>query len=68
MKWSGLPFLNALRDRDATRQDADDDHADMGTAFGLDASFGPVEAAPALGATDAEAQPWEARLIRRSGL
>jgi hypothetical protein len=68
MKWSsGLAFLSALRGRETTL-DGDDDHADMGTAFGLDASFGPVDAEPAAGAGEVQAQPWEARLIRRSGL
>jgi hypothetical protein len=47
------------------------DRADMGTAFGLDASFpAPSESPEADPATpaDAASKPWEHRLTRRSGL
>ena len=68
MKWSaGLAFLRARQARDAACDPADDG-GDMGTAFGLDASFGPVDEAAATDAAPPEPQPWEARLIRRSGL
>jgi hypothetical protein len=43
----------------------------MGTAFGLDASFGPAgdEPTPAgNGASCASSLPWEHRLTRRSSL
>jgi hypothetical protein len=43
----------------------------MGTAFGLDASFGtPTLPETALDApsSSATAAPWESRLVRRSGL
>ena len=47
------------------------DHADMGTAFGLDASFGPADdhppMAPGAGPVPISL-PWEHRLTRRSGL
>ncbi|MEP7295041.1 MAG: hypothetical protein ABI702_02560 [Burkholderiales bacterium] len=59
--WRGLPAMDA----------ADTDRADMGTAFGLDASFDRF-AAPASPPDVAEppgaAPAWEKRLIRRSGL
>ncbi len=48
------------------------DRADMGTAFGLDASFPAhseaLEADAATPAADAAPKPWEHRLTRRSGL
>ena len=48
------------------------DYADLGTAFGLDASVAPAAAASVAPASPAEtaqpAPPWEHRLTRRSGL
>ena len=46
------------------------DPAEMGTAFGLDASFGPAEPEPAPrpDAPAAAPVPWEHRLTRRSCL
>ena len=69
MSWStSLSWLAALRPHAPAIDDADP--ADMGTAFGLDASFdaigpdAPCEAPAASGA----ALPWEHRLTRRTGL
>lgn len=49
------------------------DYADLGTAFGLDASVASGMAAQpaadrAAGATAAPVMPWEHRLTRRTGL
>lgn len=46
------------------------DYADMGTAFGLDATFAAGAAAPAHpdSAAACLAPPWEYRLTRRTGL
>ena len=48
------------------------DYADLGTAFGLDASVASATAASATsepaGPTAPAATPWEHRLTRRSGL
>ena len=71
MDWSaGISWLTALGAR--RRSDAaDTDCADMGTAFGLDASFGtPTMPETALDAapTSSSTTPWESRLVRRSGL
>lgn len=68
---TGLSWLAALKARRARRRCAEPDRADMGTAFGLDASFDPGEGdAPAsrtaMPATPAP--PWEYRLTRRSSL
>ena len=71
MNWSErFAWLAALRRQHASHA-ADTDRADMGTAFGLDASFDrfatptlPPDAADVPAATT----PWENRLIRRSGL
>ena len=76
MDWSsGLAWWSALRSRRAARSQAAD-RADMGTAFGLDASFGPAdEDARAPGPSPARSTPqptarhaWEHRLVRRTGL
>ena len=58
--WRGLPVMDA----------ADTDCADMGTAFGLDASLGtPTMPETALDASaPTSVTPWESRLVRRSGL
>jgi hypothetical protein len=71
MDWSsGLSWLAALASRRTTRCEVPD-RADMGTAFGLDASMvgtqetGP-EALPGLARTPL--QTWERRVVRRSGL
>lgn len=74
MNWSErFAWLVALRlQREQQRDEADRaDPAEMGTAFGLDASFDQGTAPPPnWGHTlppGAEI-PWESRLIRRSGL
>ena len=73
MDWSArFSWLAALRAPPELRFD-ETDRADMGTAFGLDASMEPDTSAavpPPSGASapaDA-ATAWESRLIRRSGL
>ncbi len=72
MNWAnGLSWLSALKPGRAERPSDELDHADMGTAFGLDASFGPVDDQPlmALGAGPVPSSlPWEHRLTRRSSL
>ena len=72
MNWAnGLAWVSALKAKRAERRSSESDHADMGTAFGLDASFGPVDEPPpmALGAlAEPSSLPWEHRLTRRSGL
>ena len=73
MNWSsGLSWWSALTRATPDEQRAGaDDPADMGTAFGLDASFGPIGDPPPLvrGALPAPSSlPWEHRLTRRSGL
>lgn len=72
MNWSNpISWLWALMARRAALRPDEVDRADMGTAFGLDASFGPADEEWAL-ADDASAgmaaQPWEHRLTRRVGL
>jgi hypothetical protein len=73
MNWStGLSWLAALKAPAENRGAGEADCADMGTAFGLDASFGPAGDEPAMmgrdGALSASSLPWEYRLTRRSGL
>ena len=70
MNWANsLSWLSALKARRAERRSCEPDHADMGTAFGLDASFGPADAAPPRGPLPPQAPPpWEHRLTRRSSL
>lgn len=72
MNWSsGLSWLAALKAPSAERTRDEADCADMGTAFGLDASFGPVADAPGEAGREAPAgssRPWEYRLTRRSSL
>ena len=72
MNWStGLSWLAALKAHPAASPADEADCADMGTAFGLDASFGPVGDEPprAGDATSATSSlPWEYRLTRRCGL
>ncbi len=72
MNWStGLSWLAGLKAAPAEQRSDEPDPADMGTAFGLDASFGPVGDAPlpgfGRGASEAP-PPWEHRLTRRSSL
>ena len=72
MNWAkGFSWWPAWRARRAERCVAEHDHGDMGTAFGLDASFGPIDAQPP-SARDAlpapGSLPWEHRLTRRSSL
>ena len=71
MKWSdGLSWWAALKKRHAPIA-RDTDCADMGTAFGLDASFGtpsvPDPSAHA-GPATRPATPWTNRVDRRNGL
>jgi hypothetical protein len=70
MSWStGLSWLAALRPPAHSATDGADP-ADMGTAFGLDASFDAVgrgEPSPPP-ATAESPVPWEHRLTRRTGL
>ena len=69
MNWSQrFSWLAALRGQRAPRS-AETDRGDMGTAFGLDASFDPPATLPP-GHTlpPAALSPLESRLIRRSGL
>jgi hypothetical protein len=72
MDWStGLTsWLEALKARRDARV-VHTDRADMGTAFGLDASMlaadDPQREALVIPA-EASPQPWEHRIIRRSGL
>jgi hypothetical protein len=73
MNWStGLSWLAALKLPAADRRADEADCADMGTAFGLDASFGPAGDEPAMmgrdGMSSPSSLPWEYRLTRRSGL
>jgi len=71
MDWSArFAWLLALRaQREA--ESAEADPADMGTAFGLDASFDALTpSTPSWAHTlpPGTEIPWESRLIRRSGL
>jgi hypothetical protein len=72
MNWAnGVAWLSAWRDRQGDSRSSEPDRADMGTAFGLDASFGPVDEPPpmARGAVaEPSSLPWEHRLTRRSSL
>ena len=72
MNWAnGLSWWSALNARRDERRSGEPDCADMGTAFGLDASFGPVDEPPPMlrGALPAPSSlPWEHRLTRRSNL
>ena len=71
MDWSArFAWLLALRAQREAEADAVDP-AEMGTAFGLDASFdAPARSTPSWGHTLPAGSeiPWESRLIRRSGL
>ena len=72
MNWStGLSWLAALKPPAEDRASGED-CADMGTAFGLDASFGPAGDGPTMmgrdGASLPCSLPWEYRLTRRQGL
>lgn len=73
MDWSArFSWLAALRARPELRFD-ETDRADMGTAFGLDASMEPeapaaVPSPSATSATPDATTAWQSRLIRRSGL
>ena len=72
MNWSsGLSWLTALKPPSTESLDREADCADMGTAFGLDASFGLRGEEPMLAGASALREstlPWEHRLTRRSGL
>ena len=69
MNWSArFSWLAALRSRRAPRS-AETDRGDMGTAFGLDASFeSPATLPPGHTMPPQILSPLESRLIRRSGL
>lgn len=62
MRKPNLPWWWSMGFRKPT---PDRDYADMGTAFGLDASFGPVEPLEAAPTVDDEEPPPD-RLNRRS--
>lgn len=70
MNWSeGLSWLASLgKRRSAPARDTD--CADMGTAFGLDASFGKAASDSSLqaGPPTQPATHWKNRMDRRSGL
>ena len=72
MNWThGFSWLLGLKARRAEGRPGETDHADMGTAFGLDASIGPSDELPTMAAGALPAQsllPWEHRLTRRSSL
>ena len=69
MNWAnGWGWLAALKQRRAAPRFGEPDAADMGTAFGLDASFGPVDAPPIPAGQPPLRPPWEHRLTRRSSL
>lgn len=70
MNWSsGFTWFSAWQARRAERRASGPDHGDMGTAFGLDASFGPVDPPAAEGVSPSPSPPpWEHRLTRRSSL
>ena len=68
MNWStGLTWLAGLKPSHAFSAD-DADPADMGTAFGLDASFDHPDVDPIPAGAVAADMPWEYRLTRRTGL
>ena len=71
MDWSSsLAWLASLAARSDTRAESSDP-ADMGTAFGLDASMLSAgnSAYDAAGRADDHAlEPWERRIVRRSSL
>lgn len=70
MSWeSRFSWLAAFRSHASAPHE--DDPAEMGTAYGLDASFGPAEADPTPhpdAPAASPALPWEHRLTRRSCL
>jgi len=73
MNWStGLSWLAALKVPQSEPLCDEADCADMGTAFGLDASLGPAGDEPAATGDGASCPssslPWEHRLTRRSCL
>ena len=69
---TGLPWWAEFALRRETTFAETTDRADMGTAFGLDASFPAQDEAPEAGASTPAAgaapKPWEHLLTRRSGL
>ncbi len=71
MDWStGLSWLAALKAR-RDEHFAHTDRADMGTAYGLDASMlAADDSQPEMpeAPPEASAQPWGRRIVRRSGL
>lgn len=70
MNWSnGLSWWSTLKARRVERRLGEPDNADMGTALGLDASFGPTDEPPPRDAFPPQVPPtWEHRLTRRSSL
>jgi hypothetical protein len=70
MNWStGLSWFKPFQSWHVKRSD-EPDHADMGTAFGLDASMAPMamESAAPAGPSTHTSRPWEHRLTRRTSL
>lgn len=72
MNWSnGLSWLSALKSWRIERIERGRDQAEMGTAFGLEASLAgsPGHGAPTWQTPPpAAAETWERRVVRRSGL
>ena len=71
MNWSnGLSWLSALKSWRIERIERGRDQAEMGTAFGLEASLAgsPGHGAPTWQLPPAAAETWERRVVRRSGL
>lgn len=71
MNWStSLSWLSSTLKSSPPAAAGGADPADMGTAFGLDASFDGLDAraAPVLDTAAAAPLPWEHRLTRRTGL
>ncbi len=70
MNWSTpLSWLSSTLKSSAPAAGGGADPADMGTAFGLDASFDALDADPPVAeAVAASPLPWEHRLTRRAGL
>lgn len=71
MNWeNGLSWLSALKSTRIERPAHEHDHAEMGTAFGLEASMAalPGHGSPTWQLPPAAAEAWERRVVRRSGL
>jgi hypothetical protein len=73
MNWTnGISWFSALRAVRVTRPANVFDNAEMGTAFGLEASMVEPEGDDSpiwkSASTPAAAEVWERRIVRRSGL